>query len=125
MVFLIYFDYFCEPLLGVYYYRLNVSDFESTLANTKVRDAFSMAIDWEFLVDEMMNGLFIVGEFFVFSSLTGYELMTKIFYDVRKVKEILVEVGYLNGEGFFRVILLYNIDENHKFVVEFVQDIWK
>lgn len=117
-------DYMQEPMLGVYYYRLNVSQEDSPLNNPKVRQALSLAIDRESLVSSTMNGLFEVAESYV-PSMAGYSSTTSTGYDVKKARQLLADAGFEKGEGFPEVELLYNTDENHKLVAEAIQDMWK
>lgn len=118
-------DYFKEPMLGTYYYRVNVSDANSPLANPKVRQALALSIDRESLIDETLNGLYTKAESYVPPGMPGYETKTTTSYNVQKARELLSEAGFAEGKGFPRVSLLYNTDENHKLVAESVQDMWK
>lgn len=40
--------------------------------------------------------------------------------DLVIVKKFLVEVGYLNGKGFFEIEIIYNISEGYKKIVEVI-----
>ena len=116
-------DYFQEPLLGVYYFRLNVSK-EGPLTNPKIREALSLAIDRNSLVDNTLNGMFTVADSYV-PPIAGYSSITKTSYNIKKAKDLLAEAGFPKGKGFPKVSLLYNTDENHKLVAESVQAMWK
>ena len=116
-------DYFREPLLGVYYYRLNVSK-EGPLKNPKVREALSLAIDRQTLIDNTLNGLFTVADSYV-PPIAGYTSTTKTSYSIKKAKDLLAEAGFPKGKGFPKISLLYNTDENHKLVAESIQAMWK
>ncbi|RAL23709.1 peptide ABC transporter substrate-binding protein [Lujinxingia litoralis] len=119
-------DYLQEPMLGVYYYRINVSDEESPLVDNRVRQALAMAVDRQSLVEDTMNNLYTVANHFVPQGLPGYtEQGPGLSYNVQRAKELLAEAGYPDGEGFPRVQLLYNVDENHKLIAEAVQAMWK
>lgn len=119
-------DYMQEPMLGTYYYRINVTDEESPLTDNRVRQALAMSVDSRSLVEDTMNNLFTVANHFVPQGLPGYESPGEgITYDVARAKELLAEAGYPEGEGFPRIQLLYNVDENHKLIAEAVQSMWK
>ena len=116
-------DYYREPLLGTYYYRINVKN-DGALQNPKVREALALAIDRSSLVNNTLNGLYESAESFV-PPMAGYKSVTKTDYNIKKAKDALAEAGFPGGKGFPKVSLLYNTDENHKLVAESVQDMWK
>jgi oligopeptide transport system substrate-binding protein len=118
-------DYNREPMLGIYYYRVNVSNEDSPLTNPKVRRALSLAVDRKSIVDNALNGLFDPASSFVPGNMPGYESTTKTTYDVEKAQKLLKEAGYPEGEGFPTVTVLYNTDKNHKLVAESIQSMWK
>lgn len=118
-------DYRRDPLLGVYYFRTNVSKKDSPLTNPTVRKALSMAVDRELLVDDVLSGLYEKANSYVPANMAGYESTTKTEYNPKKAKELLEEAGYgEGGKAFPEVELLYNTDENHKLVAEAVQKQW-
>jgi oligopeptide transport system substrate-binding protein len=118
-------DYNREPMLGIYYYRVNVSNEDSPLSNSKVRRALSLAVDRQSIVGNALNGLFDPASSFVPGNMPGYESTTKTDYDVEKAQKLLEEAGYPGGEGFPTVTVLYNTDKNHKLVAESIQSMWK
>lgn len=117
-------DFRQEPLLGTYYYRVNVSKGDSPVTKPLVRQALSLAIDRESLVNNTLNGLYKPAESFV-PPMPGYSSTTKTSYNIKRAKDLLAEAGYPNGKDFPAVELLYNTDENHKLVAESVQAMWK
>jgi oligopeptide transport system substrate-binding protein len=118
-------DYMSEPMLGVYYYRVNVSKQDSPLFKPQVRRALAAAIDRESLVNNTMNGLFKAAPAFVPDSMAGYTSTTKVGYDAVAAKQLLADAGYPGGQGMPAIELLYNTDQNHKLVAESVQQMWK
>jgi oligopeptide transport system substrate-binding protein len=117
-------DYFREPMLGVYYYRINVEK-DSPLTKPKVRRALSLAIDRKSIVKTTMKGLYKTAEAFVPSNLSGYESTATVSYDPKKAKELLKEAGHPGGEDIPTFSVLYNTDKNHKRVAVNIQNMWK
>lgn len=119
-------DYRRDPMLGTYYFRVNVSKEDSPLNNVKVRQALSLATDRQTLVDEVLSGLYHAADAYVPANMAGYESTTKTEYNPRKAKVLLGEAGYgKDGKPFPQIQLLYNTDENHKLVAESIQKQWK
>jgi oligopeptide transport system substrate-binding protein len=119
-------DYRRDPLLGTYYFRINVSKKDSPMNNPKVRQALSLATDRQSLVDNVLNGLYHAADSYVPANMAGYESTTKTDYNPREAKARLKEAGYgEGGETFPTLKLLYNTDENHKLVAEAIQKQWK
>jgi len=103
---------------------VNVSKTDSPTTNVLVRQALSLAIDRDSLVNNTLNGLYKPAESFV-PPMPGYASTTKTAYNIKRAKDLLTEAGYPNGKDFPAVELLYNTDENHKLVAESVQAMWK
>ncbi len=118
-------DYNREPMLGIYYYRINVSEEDSPLSEPKVRRALSLAVDRESIVENVLNGLFDHAKSFVPGNMPGYESTVSTEYAPDKANELLEEAGYPDGEGFPETTVLYNTDKNHKLVAESIQSMWK
>ena len=81
-------DHYQEPLLGVYYYRVNVSDPNSLLANKEFRKALSLATDRESLANNTLNGLYEVASGYV-PPMAGYESKTSTEYNIKKARDLL------------------------------------
>lgn len=116
-------DYVRHPLLGTYYYRVNVSK-GGALAKPEVRQALSMAIDRDQLVNQTMKGLFIKATSYVPNSMPGFKSEYKLKTNAKKAKKILADAGY-GPDKPLKVTLLYNTDENHKLIAEALQSMWK
>ena len=115
-------DYQNAPYLGTYYYVLQNE--KPVFDNVLVRKALSMSLNREKLVNEVTKG----GEFPTFKmvpDMTGYPSIDGTGYDVEKAKELLAEAGYPDGEGFPKFTILYNTNEAHKKIAEFIQQEWK
>ena len=116
-------DYVRHPLLGTYYYRMNV-DQKGALQDVKVRQALAMAVDRKQLVNQTMKGLYTEAVSMVPDSMPGYESVGKIKGNPKKAKKLLEEAGYTKDNPL-KITLLYNTDENHKLVAESIQSMWK
>ncbi|MDL2324325.1 ABC transporter substrate-binding protein [Ruminococcaceae bacterium OttesenSCG-928-A16] len=85
--------------VGIFHYLQFQCRDGSVFANEKVREAFSLALDRQALVDYVLgagsvpNGIFPEGSLGFDSSVPAYE------YDLEKAKSLLAEAGY-NGEAF-------------------------
>ena len=118
-------DYMSEPMLGTYYFRVNVSDKASPLSDAKVRQALSMAIDRDSIVDQTLNGLYKVAGGMVPDSIAGFKSTAKTAYNPKKARKLLEEAGFTKDKPMPKIELLYNTDENHKLVAEAVQAMLK
>ena len=115
-------DYRKEPMLGTYYYRVNVSK-PGPLQDNRVRQALSMAVDRTQLVDQSLKGLYEPAMHYV-PKMPGYTSTSEIGGNSKKAKKMLEEAGY-GEDNPLKVTLLYNTDENHKIVAEALQAMWK
>lgn len=115
-------DYQTGPQLSSYYYYLNNEN--PVLADVRIRKALTMAIDREELVNKVTKGGEIPSGGYV-PTMTGYEAITGNTFDLAKAQALLAEAGYPNGEGFPKMTLIYNTNEGHKKIAEYVQQAWK
>lgn len=115
-------DVFVSPNLATYYYSLNNKI--KPLDDVRVRKALSMSINRQQLVDRIGQAGQIASAAMV-PSMTGYPALKGNTLNLVKAKELLAEAGFPNGEGFPVLSLLYNTDESHKKMAEFVQQQWK
>lgn len=131
-------DYHKIPRLGTTYTYM--STITKPFDNVKVRQAFSLAVDREYLatkaVKPALNPLTgfvpsgvsdadasqefrkVGGDFFA-TSAADYEK------NVAKAKQLLAEAGYPDGKGFPAVEYLYNEGGNNKAIAEGLQNMWK
>lgn len=116
-------DYVRHPMLGTYYYRVNVSK-EGPLQDKRVRKALSLAVDRDQLVNQTMKGLYMKAEAYVPGSMPGYKSTATVETNPAKAKKLLAEAGYGKDKPL-KIELLYNTDENHKLIAESLQAMWK
>ena len=124
-----------KPLIATYYYPINVTN--EYLKDPRVRKALSLAIDRNYIVENVTKGgqkpasgwvPYAVNDVDGDFRINGGDL-----YDVSKegysnnvemAKQLLAEAGYPNGEGF-PVIEFKTDPGNHVGIFEAVQQMWK
>ena len=123
--------------IGTYYvcYQTQKAPFD----DPKVRQAFTLAVDRNYIVSEITQtgqveaGGYVPAGVYDAAGATGDDFRTTggDYYDpykesyeanCEKARELLAEAGYPNGEGFPVVEYLYNTDDNHKAVAEALQN---
>ena len=125
-----------QKQLGTYFLCLNVK--EKGLDDVRVRQALSLAIDREYLVEKVSQGGQIPANTFVSTGLTDEDGNTEFqsnatpWYSVdkkdyeaniKKAKELLKEAGYENGNGLPTIELMCN--QGHEPIMEAIQNMWK
>lgn len=115
-------DFQVAPQLSSYYYYLNMND--PVLKNVDVRKALAMSLDKQELVDKVLKGGQIPANAFV-PPMAGYTPATGNSYNVAEAQKLLAAAGYPDGKGFPKMTLIYNTNEGHKKVAEWVQQQWK
>lgn len=115
-------DYQVAPQLSTYYYVLQTV--KAPTDNVLVRKALSLAIDRDALVEQVTRA----GEiptWGIVPEMAGYDSLGEPVYDVELAQQYLAQAGYPNGVGFPRISILYNTDDRHKQIAEFLQQEWK
>lgn len=115
-------DYHVSPQLASYYYEFNVTD--PVLSDVRVRKALAKAIDRQQLVEKVLGAGQIAADAFV-PPMAGYTPTIGNSYNIIEAQNLLADAGYPNGEGFPKVTIIYNTNEDHKKVAEYIQQQWK
>ena len=113
-----------EPYLGTYFYRFNLK--APPFDDQRVREAFSLAIDRQRLVDKVLKGGQSPATSFTPPGTGGFMPVSKFRYDPESAKALLH--SYLQEKGMDRlppIELTYNTSEGHKKVAEALHGMWK
>jgi len=115
-------DYQVNPQIATYYYSFNNQrpPFDKLL----VRQALAAAVDKTALVEKVTKAGQIPTDAFT-PPMAGFKPQAGIGFDVAKAKSLLAEAGYPDGKGFPTVTVVYNTNEGHKRIAEFIQEQWK
>lgn len=126
-------EFYIFPLLGTYYYNINMT--LPIFEDARVRRALALSIDRERIVEVMAGGQvpapgFVPPgfpdhegrDFFKTAGDYGFATDDSKYAEARK---LMADAGYPNGEGFPSFTLLYNTGEGHQLVAEMVQEMWK
>lgn len=109
-------DFYQSPLLGVYYYGMNVQ--KPPMDDVNFRKAVAHAIDRDEIV-RMISGGHIPTSSFVPKGMFGYEPDVGLKFDVEKAR------GYLRQSPYKKtrppVVLGFNTSEDHKRIAENIQ----
>ncbi|QGA58281.1 peptide ABC transporter substrate-binding protein [Brucella sp. 2280] len=115
------------PYLGVYYLPVKGKTADSKLKDPRVRQAISMAIDRDFLADQVWQGTMIPGYSMVPPGIANYvKDVPKLDYSddmlerEDKAKELLKEAGV--EPNTLSIELLYNTSENNKNTMAAIAD---
>ena len=128
------------PQVGTYFVCFNTE--KEPFNDAKVRKAFSLVIDRDFIVkqvtgqgQEPASGYVPSGVYDVdgaegddFRKTGGDYYSVKVDdYDknVEEAKKLLEEAGYKDGEGFPQIEYLYNTNDGHKAIAEALQNMWQ
>jgi len=124
--------------LGTYYLDFNTT--KAPFNNLKVREAFNLAYDREYLCKNVAKagqksatGFVPIG---ISDAAAGSDFRTvgKDYYkgdtasykeNVAKAKQLLSEAGYPDGKGFPTVEYKYNTSAGHKAIAEYLQNEWQ
>lgn len=76
--------------------------------DVRVRQAFSMAMNREQYIEQILNGVGLPAGTFLHEGVPGYQTEYQQEFDPERAAELLAEAGYPNGEGFPVQQLYYN-----------------
>lgn len=111
-----------ELYLGTYFIRTNTT--REPFDDPRVRLAFSMALDQEAIIDNVLQGGQKPASGLV-PSFSGYPDAGMVKFDPEGAKKLLAEAGYPGGKGIRDIEFLTVDKETSKAVGEALQGIWK
>lgn len=120
-----------SPFLGSYYYVFNTQ--AAPFDNSKVRQAFAMAISREALVRNVIKGGKQPAYSWVAPGLinpvSGKDFREEggnyAVENAEQAKKLLAEAGFPDGKGLPPITILFNTSELHKSIAEAIQEMWK
>ncbi|WP_207910697.1 peptide ABC transporter substrate-binding protein [Chthoniobacter flavus] len=99
-------DFHAAPFLGAYFFRFNVK--RKPFDDVRVRKAFALVVDKQYLVDHITRAGELPAESFVPPGAgSGYQPPPMYRRDPEKARQLLAEAGYPGGKGFPVVYYLY------------------
>ena len=116
-------ELYFEPYLGTYFYRFNLKS--PPFDDLRVRQAFSLAIDRQRLVEKVLKGGQTPANTFTPPGTGGFYPQPQFLYDPKKARRLLD--SYLSEKGLERlppIELTYNTSEGHKKVAEALHGMW-
>ena len=129
-----------DPYIGTYYVCFQTQ--KAPFDDVRVRKAFSLTIDRNYIVEQITQTGQVPATGFVPSGINDaqgasgddFRTVGGDYMDVSKeayaanceeARRLLAEAGYANGEGFPVVEYLYNTSESHKAIGEALQQMWQ
>jgi oligopeptide transport system substrate-binding protein len=114
-------DFVLTPGLSVYFYRINTT--RPPFDDRRVRKALNLAVDRKPIVEKVLGLGQIAATTFVPPGLPGYEPpVSEIRFDPERARALLAEAGHAGGAGLSEIGILYNTNQGHKVIAEFVAD---
>jgi len=95
--------------------------------NVKVRQAFSIAIDRDALINNVRKGVGKAAYSWIPPGNPGYQadLGKEYKFDATKAKQLLADAGFPNGQGLPPVTFQYANTRNNPIIAQFAQEQWK
>lgn len=112
-----------DPLLGTYFYRLNVT--RPGLNDPRVRRALALAVDRDAIVARILHGGQRPAHAFTPPGIAGYTPAAALPMDYAEARRLLAEAGYPGGRDLPPLELLFNSSETHRVIGEAVQEMWR
>jgi oligopeptide transport system substrate-binding protein len=118
-----------SPYLGTFYLAVNTS--KKPFDDPRVRQALSIAIDREFIAEQIWQGTMLPAHSFVPPGIAGYTPATADTKDLspidreEKAKALLKEAGFGPGLKPLKVELRYNTTDNNRNTAVAIADQWK
>jgi len=115
-------DYQVSPQAGTYYFLINNVD-HIGLRDARVRRALAMAINRQELIDNVTKGGQIPATALV-PPMGDYQPATGNGFNVTEARRLLAEAGFPNGQGLPTFEIVYNTNDAHRIIGEYIQQAW-
>ncbi|MFT4549545.1 MAG: oligopeptide transport system substrate-binding protein [Verrucomicrobiales bacterium] len=110
-----------EPWIGTYFIRCNVDD--PAFKDKRVRQAFSLAIDQQSIIDNVTLGKQPPAKGMV-PPFGDYPASDKVRFDPEKARQLLAEAGFPGGKGLPDIEFLTTDQDSAKALSEALQAMW-
>ncbi|NLX14730.1 MAG: peptide ABC transporter substrate-binding protein [Phycisphaerales bacterium] len=123
-------DIHAHSAFGTYFYNFNCRPTlpdgrPNPFVDPRVRRAFTMAVDKQSLVDQVIRlGNPVATAFVPPETIPGYPEVAGLPYDPSMARALLAEAGFPEGRGFPEVVILYNTGFDHGLVAEAIIGMW-
>jgi oligopeptide transport system substrate-binding protein len=112
-----------SPFFDTYFYRLNTT--RPGLADKRVRQALSLAIDRRAIVEKIIRGGQQAAPSFTPPGIGGYVPPEVLRENLEEARLLLAAAGYPDGQGLPPVEIMINTSGNHRVIAEAVQQMWR
>jgi oligopeptide transport system substrate-binding protein len=116
-------DFHAAPFLGTYFLRFNCS--RAPFDDTRVREAFTLAVDKRVIVEKITRAGELVAESFVPPGIPGYASPVAPLRDAERARALLAEAGFSGGTRFPLVTYLYSDSKVNEAIAVELQAMWK
>lgn len=116
-------DFNPAPQLTTYYFLLNTT--RPPLDDKRVRQALSLATDREEITRVATGAGEVPALSLVPSSMPHYQIQPCAPFNPEAAKKLLAEAGYPGGQGFPKLEILYNTDQQHQAIAELLRKQWQ
>lgn len=123
-------DIHAHGAFGTYFYNFNCRPTlpdgrPNPFVDPRVRQAFTMAVDKQALVDQVVRlGNPVATAFVPPDTIPGYPAVDGLPYDPSTARALLAEAGFPEGRGFPEVVILYNTGFDHELIAQAVIGMW-
>jgi oligopeptide transport system substrate-binding protein len=115
-------DFQVSPQMATYYVSLNLK--RKPFDDLRVRQALAMAVDKKAIVEKITKAGQVPADEMV-PNMTGYVGQKGAGYNPEQAKKLLAAAGFPDGKGFPAFTYIYNTNEGHKAIAEYLQSTWK
>jgi oligopeptide transport system substrate-binding protein len=116
-------DFNPAPQLTTYYFLLNNT--RPPLDDKRVRQALSLATDRDEITRVATGAGEVPALSLVPSSMPHYKVQPCAPFNPEAAQKLLAEAGYPGGQGFPKLEILYNTDQQHQAIAELLRKQWQ